>query len=158
VPRQLNPASVQCTCVVRPPKPGDFDKMADLAGQLGYECTGADVRARLDGMWDPNQCAVYVAELPGGQIAGWIGVYMFRAVELDSSVEISGLVLTSKFALAESERRYLILRNNGRGAMVAMLSRYGRMLRGIVLTDSTRATDTNTSRRKSHSVRVSDQV
>ncbi len=80
-------------CEIRSPKPCDYDKMANLAGQLGYECSGAGVRARLNEMWDPNEYAVYVAELPGGQIAGWIGVYMFRAVELDSFSEISGLVV-----------------------------------------------------------------
>jgi GNAT superfamily N-acetyltransferase len=90
--QQLKPASLQCMCKIRPPKPGDCDRMADLAGQLGYECTGAEVRARLDGMWDANQYAVYVAELPGGQIAGWVGVYIFRAVVLDRFAEINGLV------------------------------------------------------------------
>jgi len=91
--QQINPATMQCTCEIRRPKLRDHDKMADLAGQLGYECTGADVQARLDEMCDPNQYAVYVAELPGGQIAGWIGVYAFRAVELDYFAEISGLIV-----------------------------------------------------------------
>jgi len=67
--------------------------MADLAGQLGYECASTEIRNRMNQMGDPNQYAVYVAELPGGQIAGWIGVYMFRAVELDGFAEISGLVV-----------------------------------------------------------------
>jgi GNAT superfamily N-acetyltransferase len=84
---------MQCTCDVRPPTPSDYDKMADLAGQLGYECTGAQVRARIDGMRDLNEYAVYVTELAGGQIAGWIAVYTFRAVALDSFAEISGLVV-----------------------------------------------------------------
>lgn len=90
---ELYLTSMQCMCEVRPPKSSDYDKMADLAGQLGYECTGADVRERIDGMRNPNEYAVYVAELPGGQIAGWIGVYKFRAVELDSFAEINGLVV-----------------------------------------------------------------
>jgi GNAT superfamily N-acetyltransferase len=90
---QPNRVLAQFVCTVRPPEPGDYDKMADLAGQLGYECTGKEVRARLDEMQDTNQYAVYVAVLPGGRIAGWIGVYLFRTVELDSSAEISGLVV-----------------------------------------------------------------
>src|ERR1700736_1115963 len=90
---QPNRVLAQFVCAVRPPEPGDYDKMADLAGQLGYECTGKEVRARLDEMQDTNQYAVYVAVLPGGRIAGWIGVYLFRTVELDSSAEISGLVV-----------------------------------------------------------------
>ncbi|MGB7640161.1 MAG: GNAT family N-acetyltransferase [Terriglobales bacterium] len=91
--QQSHVAPTQLTCAVRATQPGDCDKMASLAGQLGYECTGADVRARLAEMLDPNCYAVYVAELPGGQIAGWIGVYMFRAVELDNFAEITGLVV-----------------------------------------------------------------
>lgn len=86
-------SSTQLTCSVRAPLPGDYDKMAGLAGQLGYESTGADVQTRLDEMCDPNLYAVYVAELPGGRIAGWVAVYMFRAVELDRFAEISGLIV-----------------------------------------------------------------
>jgi GNAT superfamily N-acetyltransferase len=91
--QQPDPGSAQSICTVRPPKLADLERMADLAGQLGYECTGMDVRARLDAMWDSNQYAVYVAELPQGQIGGWIGVYVFRTVETDCCAEISGLVV-----------------------------------------------------------------
>ncbi|HLZ52173.1 MAG TPA: GNAT family N-acetyltransferase [Candidatus Acidoferrum sp.] len=91
--QELHVASMQCMCEVRPPKPSDYEKMADLAGQLGYERTGAQVQARIDGMRDLNEYAVYVAELPGGQIAGWFGVYTFRAVALDRFAETSGLVV-----------------------------------------------------------------
>ena len=61
----------------------DYDRMADLAGQLGYPSTGRQVRIRLDEMANSNHYAVYVAELPGGRIAGWIGMYVFRSVEQD---------------------------------------------------------------------------
>ena len=32
------------TCIVCPPEPGDYDRMADLAGQLGYPCIGDQIR------------------------------------------------------------------------------------------------------------------
>lgn len=67
--------------------------MADLAGQLGYPSTADEIRMRLAEMHGSNHYAVYVAQLSGGQIAGWIGVYIFRAVELDSRAEISGLIV-----------------------------------------------------------------
>ena len=86
-------ASAQSTCTVRTPQLRDCKKMADLTGQLGYECTEEVVRARLGEMRDSSQCAVYVAELPGGQIAGWIEVYVFRSVATGSFAEISGLVV-----------------------------------------------------------------
>jgi GNAT superfamily N-acetyltransferase len=78
---------------IRPPTPADYDRVADLAGQLGYPCTGAQIRARLAEMEDPNRYAVLVAELPEGRIAGWIGVHLFRAIELDCRAEITGLIV-----------------------------------------------------------------
>jgi hypothetical protein len=32
------------TCIVCPPEPGDYDRMADLAGPLGDPCTGDQIR------------------------------------------------------------------------------------------------------------------
>ena len=70
--------------------------MADLAGQLGYPCTPDEVRKRLVEMQAPNQYAVYVAEISKEEIAGWIGVYLFRSVELEKYAEISGLVVSEE--------------------------------------------------------------
>lgn len=84
-------------CTVRLAQACDSDRIADLAGQLGYPSTGEEVRRRLSQMGDANQYAVFVAELPGGQIAGWIGVHIFRAVELNTAAEISGLVVDAGF-------------------------------------------------------------
>jgi GNAT superfamily N-acetyltransferase len=67
--------------------------MAALAGQLGYECTGEEVGKRINHMQDAEQYAVFVAELPVGQIAGWIGVYLFWTVETGRRAEINGLVV-----------------------------------------------------------------
>jgi GNAT superfamily N-acetyltransferase len=80
-------------CLVRPPEPRDYDKIADLAEQLGYPSTKEQVRARLDEMANSGQYALYVAELPSGKIAGWIGLYIFRSVEQDSCAGISGLIV-----------------------------------------------------------------
>jgi GNAT superfamily N-acetyltransferase len=81
------------SCTVRPPTAADSDKMAELASQLGYPCSGTQVRARLVEMQDPNRYAVYVAELAGGQVAGWISVYIFRSVAMDRCAEINGLIV-----------------------------------------------------------------
>jgi GNAT superfamily N-acetyltransferase len=80
-------------CLVRAPARDDYKKMADLATQLRYPSTNAQVRLRLGGMANSSQYAVYVAELPGGQIGGWIGLCMFRPVEQDACAEISGLIV-----------------------------------------------------------------
>lgn len=85
--------AVRSACAVRPALPRDSDAMADLARQLGYECTGEEVRRRISQMQDPSRYAVLVAELSGDQIAGWIGAHLFRCVETPACVEISGLVV-----------------------------------------------------------------
>jgi GNAT superfamily N-acetyltransferase len=83
----------QSSYAVRMAQPHDSDRIAELAEQLGYPCTGKEVQERLSQMRDANQHAVFVAELPTGQIAGWIGLYVFRAVELETVAEISGLIV-----------------------------------------------------------------
>jgi GNAT superfamily N-acetyltransferase len=95
--QQLNAASVHSSCAVRPAQPCDCDGMADLARQLGYKCTGEEVRKRLRDMQDSNQYTALVAELPERQIAGWIGAYLFRSIETGSCVEINGLVVDERF-------------------------------------------------------------
>lgn len=93
MPEQMNRFSEKSACSVRPPEPRDCDKIADLAGQLSYPSTGKQVQMRIDAMANSSQYAVYVAELPGGQIVGWIGLYVFRSVEQDSCAGISGLII-----------------------------------------------------------------
>ena len=93
MPEQLNRTLALSTCSVRSPEPGDYDKMADLAEQLGYPSTVQQVRIRLDAMANSDQYAVYVAQLPGGQIGGWIGLYVFCSVEQDNCAGISGLIV-----------------------------------------------------------------
>ncbi len=85
--------SIQPAHAVRPAQLRDSERIADLAGQLGYPSTGEEVRDRLHQMQDANLYAVFVAELPAGQIAGWIGLHVFRAVELETVAEISGLIV-----------------------------------------------------------------
>jgi GNAT superfamily N-acetyltransferase len=74
-------------------QPGDEVRLAELAGQLGYPSTPEQIRVRLEKMQDPNEHAVYVAEMSDGYVAGWIGVSIFRAVEVDCCVEITGLIV-----------------------------------------------------------------
>lgn len=88
-----NVVTLHSACLVRPAHPRDSNAMAGLALQLGYACTGEDIHKRLSHMQDPDHYAVFVAELSGGHIAGWIGAYLFRSVETDSCAEISGLVV-----------------------------------------------------------------
>jgi GNAT superfamily N-acetyltransferase len=90
---KLDAVSVEFACTVRPAQPRDCDRIAELTAQLGYQCSGDEVRQRFGEMQDANQYAVFVAQLPEGQVAGWIGAYLFRAVEINTYAEISGLVV-----------------------------------------------------------------
>lgn len=47
-------------------------------------------------MQDSREHAVFVAEQEGGEIAGWLGVFVYRSVEADARAEISGLVVDEK--------------------------------------------------------------
>ena len=44
-------------------------------------------------MQDVNEYAVFVAEFSEGQIAGWVSVYMRRAVQSDACAVIGGLIV-----------------------------------------------------------------
>lgn len=85
--------SLQSTPTVRFAEIGDAEKIAHLTTQLGYPCTSEQVRTRLADMEDSDHYGVYVAQLPGGIIAGWIAICISRAVELDKCAEITGLVV-----------------------------------------------------------------
>jgi GNAT superfamily N-acetyltransferase len=84
------------SCAIRAPRSDDYDKMADLAAQLGYPSAKEQIRLRIEGMKDDDH-AVLVAELPTGQIAGWVGMYIFRSVEIDYCTFISGLIVDETF-------------------------------------------------------------
>lgn len=81
--------------VIRAPEARDYSHMAELAGQLGYAASTEEIARRLGGMSESHEQAVFVAELPGGEIAGWIGVFVYRCVETDVRAEVSGLVVAN---------------------------------------------------------------
>jgi GNAT superfamily N-acetyltransferase len=70
--------------------------MAELAQQLGYASTADDIAARIVPMRDSPEYGMFVAESAGGKIAGWIAMFVYRCVEADARVEVSGLVVDSR--------------------------------------------------------------
>jgi GNAT superfamily N-acetyltransferase len=81
---------------IRLPQPPDYPRMAELAAQLGYESSRDDIARRLSDMRGSPDHAVFVAELAGGQVAGWIGVFIYRCVETDPRADINGLVVDER--------------------------------------------------------------
>lgn len=87
-------------CRIRPPHFDDYEKMADLADQLGYPSAVQQIRLRIERMQDEDH-SVLVAEVPAGNVAGWIGMHIFRSVELDEFTFITGLIVDEAFRSQE---------------------------------------------------------
>ncbi len=92
---------------VREPRAADHARIAELAGQLMYASSAGDIAKRLEDMQPSKEHAVFVAELTGGEIAGWIAVFVYRTVEADARAEISGLVVDERYRSQAIGRRLL---------------------------------------------------
>jgi GNAT superfamily N-acetyltransferase len=78
---------------IRPAQPEDSARIAELATQLGYPSNPHDIARRLAQLQRSEESGVLVAQLRGGEIAGWIGMFVFRSISDDPRVEISGFVV-----------------------------------------------------------------
>lgn len=80
---------------IRAPRAGDHARLAELSGQLGYPSVASDIAMRLAGLEGSRDYAVFVAQL-GEEVVGWIGVFVYRCVEIDPRAEINGLVVDER--------------------------------------------------------------
>jgi len=78
---------------VRPMTERDTRVVADLAGQLGYPSTEAQIRRRFDSVSGDPGSAVFVAEDEDGRIVGWTHVIARVFLESDPYAELAGLVV-----------------------------------------------------------------
>ncbi len=69
----------------------DAQRIAQLAGQLGYPSTAAEMTRRLAEISDDRDHAVFAAEA-NGMVVGWIHVAVSRTLLVDDEVLIAGLV------------------------------------------------------------------
>lgn len=92
---------------IREARTQDFARIAQLAAQLSYPSSPEDVARRLDGMRQSDEHAVFVAVQKGDEIAGWLGVFIYRSVEADARAEISGLVVDEEVRSRGIGRRLL---------------------------------------------------
>jgi GNAT superfamily N-acetyltransferase len=93
----MKPAAIAFIGKIRAAHPSDHARIAELAGQLSYPSTTAEIARRLQGIESSPAAAVFVAELETGEIAGWIAVFVYRTVEADARAEVSGLVVDERF-------------------------------------------------------------
>ncbi|MGH9745743.1 MAG: GNAT family N-acetyltransferase [Candidatus Acidiferrales bacterium] len=105
----MNTAARQPGVTIRPASAADYPRIAELAGQLGYPSTADDIARRLAGMNVGGEHAVFVAQMADGSIAGWIGTFVYRSVEADARVEISGLVVDERHR-SQTVGRFLLER------------------------------------------------
>ena len=94
---------------IRTARAADYARMAELAGQLGYPSSGDEIARRLAGMSASGEHVVFVAQLADGAIAGFVGAFVYRAVEADARVEISGLVVDERYR-SQAVGRFLLER------------------------------------------------
>jgi GNAT superfamily N-acetyltransferase len=78
---------------IRAAQPQDSARIAELAVQLGYPAIAEEIAGRIEETQHSNESSVFVAELAGGEIAGWIGVFVFRSIVDEPRAELSGLVV-----------------------------------------------------------------
>jgi GNAT superfamily N-acetyltransferase len=78
---------------IRPAQPHDSSRIAELATQLGYPSNTDEIARRLEEIQHSNESGIFVAQLAGGKIVGWIGVFIFRSITDEPCVEVRGFVV-----------------------------------------------------------------
>jgi GNAT superfamily N-acetyltransferase len=77
---------------IRRARPGDVARLAELAGELGYPTTTAEMKARMRRVKPAANNAILVAE-NDGEVIGWIHVGVSYLLEVPLRAEINGLVV-----------------------------------------------------------------
>lgn len=100
---------------VRPAASADLGRVAELAGQLGYPSTRAEIEARHAVLSSDPERILVVATTPDGRIVGWLEFGMRDSFLSGRHAEIAGLVVDAAVrrqgvgrtlvAWAESEAR-----------------------------------------------------
>src|ERR1700759_3186497 len=84
--------SSSTTARIRRAKPSDVARLAELAGELGYPTTTAEMKTRFRRVKPAALNAIFVAEV-GGEVIGWTHVSVSYLLEVPLRAEINGLVV-----------------------------------------------------------------
>lgn len=82
------------TLIIREAHPEDFEALAELCTQLGYQTDSKDIPLRLSQINNLGSHAVFIAELKG-QVVGWIHVYLCPLLVSPLQAHLGGLVVHS---------------------------------------------------------------
>jgi GNAT superfamily N-acetyltransferase len=86
--------STLTTLKIRRARPSDVARLAELAGELGYPTTTAEMKVRLRRVRPAGLHAIFVAD-DGGVVVGWIHVGVSFLLEVPLRAEINGLVVSA---------------------------------------------------------------
>ena len=75
----------------------DASAIAALAGQLGYVTLEEDVACRLAELIQQASRAIYVAAYPGGEVVGWLDLYIHRSLLDNPLVMLGGVVVDAAY-------------------------------------------------------------
>jgi len=78
---------------VRVIQPGDIERVAELAKQLGYPVSASLLEERINDLQGPEEVQVYVATNPQGWVVGWLQVAVERLLISPPFAEVRGLVV-----------------------------------------------------------------
>jgi GNAT superfamily N-acetyltransferase len=79
---------------IRRAKLSDVARLAELAGELGYPTTTAEMKIRFRRVKPAALNAIFVAE-DGGEVIGWTHVSVSFLLEVPLRAEINGLVVSA---------------------------------------------------------------
>jgi len=79
--------------VIRRARESDAARLAQLAGELGYPTTTAQMKQRLRQIKPASQHAIFVAALPTAEVVGWLHLSVEPLLEVDIRGEVNGLVV-----------------------------------------------------------------
>jgi GNAT superfamily N-acetyltransferase len=80
---------------IRRARPSDVARLAELAGELGYPTTTAEMRTRFRRVKPAATNVIFVAE-DGGEVIGWTHVSVSHLLEVPLRAEINGLIVSEK--------------------------------------------------------------
>lgn len=83
----------------------DVAELARLTSQLGYPVSEASIRVRMARMFGTANDRLLVAEVPGGELAGWIHGFLCQLLESDFRLEIGGLIVDERWRRSGIGRR-----------------------------------------------------